>query len=263
MSPEPLQETPAVTDAIATSPILGVDVARVTTGQFIQYVTAAARERRRRRVCYVNAANFNLAARDGRFASVLRSADLVYADGQAVVWAERWLGTPLPERVNAGDFFERFCGTCAREGLKLFFLGSRPGVAERAAGNLVARHAGLQVAGTHHGHFEASESDAILGEINRVAPDVLVVGMGAPRQETWVADHIERLDVGVAWCVGALFEYFSGTRRRAPVWMRKAGLEWLFRLVLEPRRLWRRYLVGNWTFLWRVWRSRRSGARHA
>jgi len=249
------------TDAIAASQILGIGVAQVTVEQFIEHVAAAARERRRWHVCYVNAANFNLAASNNRYAEVLRSANLVYADGQSVVWASRYLGSPLPERVNAGDFFDRFCEACARQQLALYFLGSPPGVAQQAAQNLVARIGNLRILGARDGYFDPALSGAIVAEINHLAPEILVVGMGAPRQEFWVAEHLDRLNVGVTWCVGALFEYVAGATRRAPVWMRKAGLEWAFRLVLEPRRLWRRYLVGNWLFLWRVWHSTRARAK--
>jgi len=245
-------------EEIPKVPLLGIDVAAIGVEAFIEYVVAAARRRRRLRICYVNAANYNLAARDRRYAELLRSADLVYADGQAVVWASRFLGRPLPERVNAGDFFDRFAAACARERLKLYLLGSRPGIADRAAAELAARTSGLEIAGTHHGYFDESESGRIVSEINRARPDILVVGMGAPRQEKWVAENFDRLDVAVAWCVGALFEYLSGTRRRAPLWMRKAGLEWAFRLALEPRRLWKRYLLGNWAFAWRVWKDRKA-----
>lgn len=244
-------------EAIPTSEILGVKVAQLTVEQFIEQLVSAARARRHWRVGYVNAANFNLVAADRRYAEVLRASDVVYADGQAVVWASRYLGCPLPERVNAGDFFVRFCAACAREQLTLYLLGSRVGIAQRAAENLVARCPGLRIVGARDGHFDPALSDMIVTEINHFAPDILVVGMGAPRQEFWVAERFDKLNVGVAWCVGALFEYLAGETPRAPVWMRKAGLEWLFRLVLEPRRLWRRYLVGNWSFLWRVWRSRR------
>jgi N-acetylglucosaminyldiphosphoundecaprenol N-acetyl-beta-D-mannosaminyltransferase len=250
-------------DAILASQILGINVARLTVEQFIERVVAAARERQRWRVCYVNAANFNLAANDNRYAEVLRAADVVYADGQAVVWASRCLGCPLPERVNAGDFFDRFCEACARENLSLYFLGSRPGVARQAAQNIVKRIGNLRIVGTRDGYFELAQSADVVAEINRLAPDILIVGMGAPRQEFWVAEQHGNLNVGVAWCVGALFEYVAGETLRAPVWMRKAGLEWVFRLVLEPRRLWRRYLVGNWIFLWRVLRARRSTAQRS
>ena len=243
-----------------TREILGVNVAAVTVDQFIELMVAAARERRHWRVGYVNAASYNLIAADRRYAEAMRAADLLYADGQSVVWASRYLGRPLPERVNAGDCFDRFCEACARANLTLYLLGSRAGVAERAAQNLKERCPGLRIVHARDGHFEPALTDAIVAEINHFAPDFLIVGMGAPRQEFWTAERFDRLNVGVAWCVGALFEYLAGETPRAPVWVRKAGLEWLFRLIIEPRRLWRRYLIGNWTFLRRVLRSRRRTA---
>jgi len=245
------------TGVMTTSEILGIPTAQITVEQFIEQVVAAARERRRMRICYVNAANFNLAIKEKRYFDVMRSADLVYADGQAVVWASRYLGCPLPERVNAGDFFERFCARCAQERLTLYLLGSQAGVAQQASQNLTSRIADLRILGARSGYFDPAEMDLIMKEINYLGPDILIVGMGAPRQEYWVADHMAELNVTVAWCVGALFEYVAGVTRRAPIWMRKVGLEWAFRLVLEPRRLWRRYLVGNWIFLWRILRSKR------
>ncbi|MCX8036005.1 MAG: WecB/TagA/CpsF family glycosyltransferase [Candidatus Sumerlaeia bacterium] len=245
-------------DSIPIATVLGLPVARLTVAEFIERVSAAASERRGWRIAYVNAANFNLAGDNPEFAETLRSFDLVYADGQAVVWASRFLGDPVPERVNAGDFIEQFCAACARRTLRVYLLGSKPDVAERAAQYLSARVAGVHIVGCHHGHFDLADSPRIAAEIARRAPDVVLVGMGAPRQEFWTAEHAASLNAGVVWCVGALFDYLAGETPRAPVWMRRVGLEWLFRLAVEPRRLWRRYLIGNWRFLWRVLCARRN-----
>jgi N-acetylglucosaminyldiphosphoundecaprenol N-acetyl-beta-D-mannosaminyltransferase len=209
-------------------------------------------------VTYLNAHCSNLAARDAEYCAAVNRFDLVYADGQGVVWASRVLGAPVPERVNAGDFIPDFCRLCASEGIRLFLLGSYEGVPERAAQTWSKAAPGLAVAGTRHGFFTPEEEESVATQINAARPDILIVGMSAPRQELWTLRWAQRLHVPVIWCVGALFEYFSDTRPRAPVWMRRAGLEWLFRLALEPRRLWRRYLVGNARFVWRVLRARRK-----
>jgi len=211
-------------------------------------------------VTYLNAHCSNLAARDAEYRAAVNRFGLVYADGQGVVWASRALGAPVPERVNAGDFIPDFCRLCAIEGIRLFLLGSYQGVPERAAQTWSKAAPGLAVAGTRHGFFTPEEEESVAAAINAARPDILIVGMSAPRQELWALRWAERLHVPVIWCVGALFEYFSDTRPRAPVWMRRAGLEWLFRLALEPRRLWRRYLVGNARFVWRVLRARRKQA---
>jgi N-acetylglucosaminyldiphosphoundecaprenol N-acetyl-beta-D-mannosaminyltransferase len=211
-------------------------------------------------VTYLNAHCSNLAARDAEYRAAVNRFGLVYADGQGVVWASRALGAPVPERVNAGDFIPDFCRLCASEGIRLFLLGSYQGVPERAAQTWSKAAPGLAVAGTRHGFFTPEEEESVAAAINAARPDILIVGMSAPRQELWTLRWAQRLHVPVIWCVGALFEYFSDTRPRAPVWMRRASLEWLFRLALEPRRLWRRYLVGNARFVWRVLRARRKQA---
>lgn len=236
---------------------LGVPLAAVSTDEFLELFLAETLRRRAQPallpyfVTYLNAACSNLAQVDADYRQILRRADLVYADGQAIVWASRWLRQPVPERVNAADFFVEFCRRCAQAGLSLYFLGSQPGVAARAAQHLIESIPALTVLGTESGYFSPDDRE-ILQRIQRAAPDILIVGMGVPRQEQWVVRHLPQLGVASVWCVGALFEYYAGFRPRAPKWMRRAGLEWLFRLALEPRRLWRRYVIGNVVFLARI-----------
>lgn len=239
--------------------LLGLALWPVSTAQFIDLVAERAKARERTRITYINAMCVNQAADDADYRACLRSADLVYADGQAIVWAARWLGSPVPERVNAGDFFTEFCRRCARENLSLFLLGSPEGRAARAAEVLQRAAPGLRIAGTHHGFLTPELSAQVVAAINAARPDLLVVGMGVPQQERWLWAHWDQLEVPVAWCVGALFDYLAGAFPRAPRWMRRLGLEWLFRLALEPRRLWRRYLLGNPRFVWRVLRRRVVG----
>jgi N-acetylglucosaminyldiphosphoundecaprenol N-acetyl-beta-D-mannosaminyltransferase len=230
----------------------------VTARRFIEIATEAAAVRRPLTITYLNAHCSNLAARDAEYRAILGRCDLVYADGQAVVWAARRLGAPVPERVNAGDFILDFCRACARKGLRLYLLGCEGGLAEKAARCWQTSVPGLAIAGTHHGFFDEPEEEAVAQAIRAARPDVLLVGMSAPRQEKWMARWAPSLGVPVVWCVGALFEYSSGARRRAPRWLRRAGLEWLFRLALEPGRLWRRYLLGNLVFLRRLFRAARA-----
>ncbi len=238
---------------------LGIPLTPVTAADFIGGVVDAARAGRRMRVTYVNAMGVNGAADDEEYRRCLRSADLVYADGQAIVWAARRLGHRVPERVNAGDFFPDFFGRCAEADLSVFLLGSPEGRAEAAAKIFTDAAPGLRVVGTHHGYLTPELTPGVIETINAARPAILILGMGVPHQERWLWANWERLEVPVAWCVGATFDYFAGAVPRAPRWMRHAGLEWLFRLALEPRRLWRRYLIGNPRFLWRVLRRRRVG----
>jgi len=211
-----------------------------------------------RQIAYLNAATTNLAIEDKDFAETLRSFDCLYADGKAVVWASKFLGNPIPERVNAGDFIEEFFRRCASENLKIGLVGGKAGEAKGFADHFLNRIPNLTFVFLHTGYFESSESKRITEEIEKINPDIVLVGMGSPRQEEHAIEWNARGKPRVWWCVGALFEYWSGTRKRAPVWMRRVGLEWLFRLALEPGRLWKRYLIGNPKFIWRVWRSKRN-----
>lgn len=203
---------------------------------------------------YLNAHCSNLAERNPSYGETLRRFDIVYPDGQGLVWGARKRGINLPERVNAGDFIVDFCRKAAREGLQIYLLGSYPGLAEKTADRWRQQAPGLHIVGTQDGFFEAAQEDARVQAINASGADLLIVGMGSPKQEAFALRNAAHLRVGAIWCVGALFEYFSDKRWRAPVWMRRIGLEWLFRLAMEPRRLWKRYIVGNALFIWRVWR---------
>ncbi len=239
---------------------LGVPLVAVDTSSFIMGMMELARRNAGpAMVTYLNAWCSNIAAKDPQYARLLQSAEAVYADGQAIVWAARHLHTPIPERVNAGDFILEFCREAQRHGLSLYLLGSEDGVAAAAAQRFQLEVPGLNIVGAEAGFFPGGE-EAVLERVRQAAPDFLLVGMGVPRQEQWAAEHLPQLNARVVWCVGALFEYYGQARARAPRWMIRAGLEWLFRLVLEPRRLWKRYLVGNVVFVWRVLRAKaRSG----
>ncbi len=233
------------------SRIAGIEIAPVSVGDFCQTVLgwAGSGDSSPKLVAYLNAHNVNLAFKHPEYVSILQDADLVYADGMGVVWGWRRLGRELPERVNAGDFIETFCRQAAGNGLSLYLLGGRPGEAERAGRNWQASAPELTIAGTHHGYFDEDDEETVAEEIRSASPDILLAGMGAPRQEKWAARWIGELNVPVVWCVGALFEYSGGGRSRAPGWMRKIGLEWSWRLALEPKRLGERYLIGNWRYL--------------
>jgi N-acetylglucosaminyldiphosphoundecaprenol N-acetyl-beta-D-mannosaminyltransferase len=203
--------------------------------------------------------------RDPAFREAVDGAWLRLADGMPVVWASRLLRNPLPERVAGSDLLPALCELAARQGYSVFLLGGREGVAKRAAERLEARFRGLKVAGTYTPvegfDGDPEDQEAAVEAVNRVAPDILFVGVGSPTQELWVHRNWDRLRVRVAVCCGAALDYAAGTKPRAPGWMRRAGLEWLWRLVHEPRRLWRRYLLDDLAFLGILLRALRSSRR--
>jgi N-acetylglucosaminyldiphosphoundecaprenol N-acetyl-beta-D-mannosaminyltransferase len=199
---------------------------------------------------------------DPEFRRVYEAADLVLADGQPLIWAARLLGTPLKEKVSGSDLFVRFAPVAAAGNYRLFLMGGQPGAAEGAAEVLGTKHPGLTVCGTAcppYGFETDPEQNAALVETIRAAdPDVLFVGLGAPKQEKWLYAHREALQVPVSIGVGASFDFVAGMVQRAPRPLPQLGLEWSWRLLMEPRRLWRRYLVEDSRFLLDVTRQLRG-----
>ncbi|MDD4909381.1 MAG: WecB/TagA/CpsF family glycosyltransferase [Candidatus Omnitrophica bacterium] len=238
---------------------LGLRISAVTREQIVGDILESALKGRRRLITYINAHCVNLSFEDSEYRQILNRADLVYADGKSIVRASRLLNNPLPERVNILDFFDRLAVQLKEKNVKIYLLGAESGVVRKAAERLSGEPFGLRISGFHHGFFTPSEEGAIIDEINRIRPDMLMVGMGVPRQEKWLRRHLQEMDVNLCWAVGSAFEWLSGYRKRAPEWMLKHGLEWFYRLCLEPKRLWRRYLIGNFIFIYYVlkWKIKR------
>jgi N-acetylglucosaminyldiphosphoundecaprenol N-acetyl-beta-D-mannosaminyltransferase len=207
-----------------------------------------------RRVMYVNAHVLNQSQARPDLCDALRRSDLVYCDGYGVRVAAKALDLPTPHRMTGADWIWSLAALCEESGQSIYLLGSEPGTAAAAAARLRRWYPRLRVAGHHHGFFDVGSPHAerVVEDINERRPDIVLVGMGTPKQELWVQQHGERLDVGVLWTVGALFDYVSGRIPRAPGWLADNGLEWIFRLGIEPQRMWRRYLLGNPVFLSRV-----------
>lgn len=232
--------------------ILGVEIDRLTIAEMLDKVKDFIKEKGEHEIYYVNSDCINRFFLDKKYRLIIKNASLVYPDGMGVVWASRFTQAPLKERVNLGDFLPQLCALCVQEGYSIYILAGVGTVAQEAAKNLRKNFPELNIKGVHHGFFSEKEEDTIIDEINALRPDILLAGMGVPKQEKWLHRNKHRLNVPVLWGVGALFDYYSLRIKRAPVWMRRTGLEWLFRLGLEPSRLWRRYILGNVFFIWRV-----------
>jgi N-acetylglucosaminyldiphosphoundecaprenol N-acetyl-beta-D-mannosaminyltransferase len=190
------------------------------------------------------------AQRNAAFRRVLEGADLCMADGVGLLWAARRLGSSLPERVTGSDGLPLIAERAAREGWRLYLLGAGPGVAERTASVLAQRYPGLQVAGAYAGSPAQYEAPGIIERVRVARPDVLFVAYGAPKQDLWIAEHGAALGVPVMMGVGGAFDHLVGVQRRAPVWVQRLNLEWLFRLMTQPWR-WRRQLALP-RFVWAV-----------
>jgi N-acetylglucosaminyldiphosphoundecaprenol N-acetyl-beta-D-mannosaminyltransferase len=242
--------------------MLGVGVDRISVDGLHREVVRLAR-RRRGVVLNVNAHCLNLLYGDDGLRRFFAAADVVFCDGAGVRLAARILGDRLPERITYADWLPRLAALAEERGLTLFFLGGRPGVAEEAACRLPESHPELKIVGVRHGYFDhragSPENKTVLAEINTASPDVLLLGLGMPLQERWLMENLQDLDFGVALTGGAVFDYASGRLRRGPRLLTDNGFEWLARLLVEPRRLWRRYLLGNPLFLVRVLAQRWLG----
>jgi N-acetylglucosaminyldiphosphoundecaprenol N-acetyl-beta-D-mannosaminyltransferase len=230
--------------------ILGIDIDNITQAETIRLIDRFIAARETRMMAVVNASKLVLTREDEELKRILMGADIVTADGMSVVWASRFLGKPLKERVTGIDTFERVIGLAARKGFSIYFLGAKPEVVDAVAEHFQKRYADLKIVGHHNGYFGRSED--VIADIQRAKPDILCVAMGSPRQEKWMAANLQALNVPFSIGVGGSFDHVAGFSRRAPKWMQDAGLEWFYRLLSEPRRLWRRYLIGNTLFVWLV-----------
>lgn len=245
--------------------LLGVTIDPLSLQDLLGRIEQALRANQRLLIANVNTHALNLAAEHPDFRTFLNRADIVFCDGIGVRLGAWLTGQRLPHRYTPPDWIDELCRRCRDGGHSLFLLGAKPGVAEKAAGILAARWPGLTIAGAQHGFFDktpgAFDNERVVAQINEARPQMLLVGFGMPLQEEWLDANWPRLDVNVALTVGALFDYVAGEVPRSPRWMTDHGLEWLGRLLIEPRRLWRRYLVGNPLFLWRALGQRARGQR--
>ena len=210
--------------------------------------------RQARRIMYVNAHVVNQSHTTPGLRDALRRADLVYCDGYGVRLAARALHLDVPHRITGADWIWGLAALCELSGQSVYLLGSEPTVAREAADRLARWYPKLELVGAHHGYFalDSPHNERVIEDIVERAPNIVLVGMGTPKQELWVDRYADRLGGAVVWTVGALFDYVSGHTPRAPRWLADNGLEWIFRLAIEPNRMWRRYLIGNPVFLSRV-----------
>jgi N-acetylglucosaminyldiphosphoundecaprenol N-acetyl-beta-D-mannosaminyltransferase len=229
--------------------LFGLSVDAVTLPEAVAVADRSVKSRARLLVGVVNAAKIVKLKTDPILRESLLEADLLLADGQAVVWASQLLGRPLPERVTGIDLFEALLDLADRDGLSVYLLGARAEVLGRVRDIIAVRWPRVRVAGSQHGYFPSEETGAVAERIAASHADMLFIAMGTPTKEIFLGTYGDRLAVPVLHGVGGSFDVLAGVTRRAPERWQRWGLEWAYRLVQEPRRLWRRYLVTNTAFL--------------
>ncbi|MCC6190726.1 MAG: WecB/TagA/CpsF family glycosyltransferase [Anaerolineales bacterium] len=222
--------------ALPSVTLLGLPVHAITMAETLAWIEAAVTQRVPRQICTANPEFLMAARRDPEFHRVLAGADLVLPDGVGLLWAARYHGRRLPERVAGSDLIYRLAELADRHGWRLYFLGAAEGVAPAAAAALQARWPGLVIAGAFAGSPGPAGEDALVERVRAARPDVLLVAYGAPAQDKWIARHKDRLGVPVSLGVGGAFDFVVGVAQRAPRWVQRLGLEWLHRLWRQPWR---------------------------
>ena len=255
------EDTGSRAGAIPYVDLLGVRIHRVDMSATISAMRSYARSGEPHLIVTADSSSIVLAQTDEDFRNIVNSADLVTPDSSGILHGAKSMGTPLLERVSGVDIALEVCLICAAEGFSVFFLGAAPGVAELAAENLKQSCPGLEVAGTHHGYFAPSEDAEVVARIRKSGARALLVAMGIPRQERWIRDHLGELGVSVAMGVGGSFDVFSGKVKRAPAWMQRHGLEWAYRLVMNPRKIWKVAALPR--FMTLVWKEKYFGRKRS
>lgn len=239
--------------------LLGLPMDLLTMEESVDACVDLMRAERFAQHVVVNAAKVVAAHDDPELARIIAACDLINVDGMSVVWAGRFLGHSIPERVAGIDLMERLLERCVKEGFGVFFLGASEDTLRAFTEQVIVRYPDLVVAGSHHGYF--ADDHQMAEAIRSSGARLLLIGISSPRKERFVDAVRNNLGPLVAMGVGGSFDIWAGKTRRAPEWMQRAGLEWLYRVIQEPRRMWRRYLVGNTRFLLLVlresWKARR------
>jgi len=242
-----------------TVDVLGIPVDAVTMKEAVEIVGRFIEEGGTHAIYTPNAEIIMQAQRDPELKEILKRADMLTADGAGVVLASRMLGNELPEKVSGVDLVQEVFRAYSKNGLRCFLFGAKPGVAEEAAVNIIKDHPGIVIAGCRNGYFSDEENDEIIDEINRTSPDILLVALGAPKQEKWICSNLERLNAKVCIGVGGTLDILSGRVQLAPEFFRKNGLEWLYRLCQQPRRAKR--MLDLPRFILRVWRVKLNAGK--
>ncbi len=232
------------------TPILGVHFDVVNYDTIVEAIFTAIRKRERAWLCTVNVAILMMRRDLPSLRDFIQRARWVVADGKPVVWISRFFGQGLPERITGVDLIERIAERAVEERTGIFFLGAEETIGQAMIMRFQERYPGLDIRGYRNGYFTPGEAPGIADSIAKSGAEILIVGMGVPRQEQFISDHWDKLGISFAIPVGGSFDVLSGHRKRAPELVQKIGMEWMYRLVQEPGRLWKRYLTTNLRFLY-------------
>jgi N-acetylglucosaminyldiphosphoundecaprenol N-acetyl-beta-D-mannosaminyltransferase len=225
-------------------------VARVTMDELIDKIDEFIVSGKPHKLVLLNPYIVLEAKKHHDYGDYIRNCDIITADGVGLLMAAKLFGKPFPQRVTGTDFMPAIARLASEKGYSMYLLGAAPGIAQKAAEKLVKQFPGLKIAGVQHGYFTAEEEKTVIEGIKKAKPDILVVCMGVYIQEMFIEKYYKELGIPLSFGNGAALDFVSERVKRAPLWMQKRGLEWFFRFMQEPGRMWKRYLIGNVVFLW-------------
>lgn len=228
---------------------MNTEVDNLTMDEALQRIDELIQENKNAFVVTPNVDHLVQLERGGELCEVYKKADLILTDGKPLIWISKWYGTPIKEKISGSDLFPKLCALAAKKGYTMFFLGAAEGVAASAAKNLTERFCGLQVSGTYSPPFgfekDPDEMAKIKELIRQAKPHILIVGLGCPKQELFILHNKDELGVPISLGLGASLDFEAGNIKRAPKWMSDHGLEWLFRITQDPKRMVKRYLIDD------------------
>lgn len=216
--------------------ILNVPVSYLSMQETVNFIQERLQKQEQTFAVTANAEIIMMAQNDSAYLELLKRTDIITPDGAGVVWAAKHLGSPVPERVAGYDLFHQLLQLAAKTQKKVYFFGGKPGIAEQAKAKALELYPGLKIAGCRNGYFQTEENETIINDINNSGAEMLFAALGAPKQEFWLDENKAKLHTNLLMGIGGSFDVLSGKTTRAPLWMQKAGLEWLYRLMKEPYR---------------------------
>lgn len=244
--------------------LLGVDFLNIDMAEALDIIDKSVLKKQKSSFFFANPDCINKTFKDEAYLKVLKGADYIFPDGIGIIIACKMIKNPLKENINGTDMFPLLCELAVKKDYSIYLLGAEPGIAEIVKENSEKKYPGIRIIGFRDGYFDRNlETGQIISRINKLQPDILLVAFGAPAQEKWISRHKAEIQSYAILGVGGLFDFYSGKNKRAPRCMREIGLEWVYRIMQEPGRMWKRYLFGNPLFLYRVrkWKRKQSSLR--
>ena len=232
-----------------TVKIFDCDVAALNIEETIKEIELRIQKREKTQHVVINAGKVVLMEKDEKLKEIIKTCPIINADGQSIVWASKLKGTPVPERVAGIDLMERLIEVSAKKGYKIYFFGAKEEVVKKVVEVYKEKYPNLNIAGYRSGYFTEEDMPLIIEDMKNSKADILFVAFSSPKKEYWLAKYMDSIDIPFCMGVGGSFDVVAGKTKRAPLWMQKSGLEWYYRFHQEPRRMFKRYLVGNIKFI--------------